>query len=104
MAVGFRINQALQQAPAEPEAAPGWPMSRLASYLSDIPELGRTVVDKTGLAGIYSFALDFSRPDGDDAPSIFSALQEQLGLKLESARSQEEFLVIDHIERPSESQ
>lgn len=69
---------------------------------------GRPVVDKTGLTGIYDMHLDMgqsglSAPNGpaDAEASVFSALQEQLGLKLESRRSPVENLVIDHIERPS---
>lgn len=66
---------------------------------------GRMVIDRTGVAGDYDFTLEFAleRPGGpgvDDKPNIFTALQEQLGLKLESARGQVEFVVVDHIERP----
>ena len=74
------------------------------------PAVGRLVIDKTGLKGSYRFALPFNvlaarGPDAanDSSPSIFTALQEQLGLKLESSRATRETLVIDRIERPSEN-
>jgi uncharacterized protein (TIGR03435 family) len=79
-------------------------MTGFASYLI-VPfrTLDRTVIDKTGVAGIFDFHLEFA-PDGaapdDTGPSIFTAIQE-LGLKLESAKGPVEFLVIDHVERPS---
>jgi uncharacterized protein (TIGR03435 family) len=84
--------------------------------------LGRPVIDRTGIAGIFDFRVDFDQTSaqflppgflrngqaGADAPSdpsglpsFFTALQEQLGLKLEPARGPGEFLVIDHVERPS---
>jgi uncharacterized protein (TIGR03435 family) len=72
-------------------------------------EAGRLVVDKTGLVGEFDVDLSFSprqlgvTPAADDAPDFFTALQEQLGLKLESSRAQVEVLVIDHIERPTEN-
>ncbi|HXC96860.1 MAG TPA: TIGR03435 family protein [Edaphobacter sp.] len=69
---------------------------------------GRPVVDKTGLTGIYDMHLDMGQAgppaaDGsaDLGPSVFSSLQEQLGLKLESQRDQVEYLVIDRIDPPS---
>ncbi len=69
---------------------------------------GRPVVDKTGLTGKYDIHLDMGQPgppaaDGsaDPGASIFSTVQEQLGLKLEPQKDQVETLVIDHIERPS---
>jgi uncharacterized protein (TIGR03435 family) len=69
---------------------------------------GRPVVDKTGLTGKYDMHLDMGQQgppatdgSGDPGPSVFSTLQEQLGLKLESQKDQVENLVIDHIERPS---
>lgn len=80
---------------------------------------GRPVIDKTGLKGLYDFALKFRSdpalstnplglpmppvpPPADlGTPDIFSALQEQLGLKLENARAPLEVTVIDRIERPT---
>ena len=70
---------------------------------------GRPVVDKTGLDGFYSVTLRYQRlpprpdsaPAPDDPPSVFTAVQEQLGLKLEPSKTQVQVLVIDHIERPN---
>jgi uncharacterized protein (TIGR03435 family) len=75
---------------------------------------GRVVVDRTGLTGKYDFTLTWTpdqgaAPPGPDGgatenvpgPSIFTAIQEQLGLKLEPAKGPVKTLVIDHIERPS---
>jgi uncharacterized protein (TIGR03435 family) len=82
----------------------GISMAGLARSISGAA--GRVVVDKTGLDGIYEFTLRYStQPLGgspDDAPSIFTALQEQLGLKLESTKGPVEILVIDQVERPTE--
>lgn len=65
----------------------------------------RPVVDHTGLAGMFGFTLMFSSPDTaphlSDHPSIFTALREQLGLKLEPARGPVELLVIDSVEQPT---
>jgi uncharacterized protein (TIGR03435 family) len=89
----------------------GTTMQRFASQLRGVA--GRYVEDKTGLDGWYSIELRFAppagRPNGDvaadpnDAPEIFTALREQLGLKLEPARKQLQVVVIDHIERPTEN-
>jgi uncharacterized protein (TIGR03435 family) len=98
---GVRINGALMQGPSETEAPPGWPLAKLAGYVADLPFVGRPVIDKTGLAGLYAFSLEFSRKDGDDRPVIFTALQDQLGLKLEAARAPADMVVIDHVERAS---
>jgi uncharacterized protein (TIGR03435 family) len=76
-------------------------MSELASYLSNYTD--RLVLDRTGLQGRYGVTLDFSLRDGDDRVSIFTAVQEQLGLKLEVGKALVETLVIDHIERPDEN-
>ena len=69
----------------------------------------RVVVDNTGLAGNYDFTLAFVRDIGPatedvpDGPSIFVAAREQLGLRLEAKRAPVEFLVVEHIEKPSEN-
>jgi uncharacterized protein (TIGR03435 family) len=73
----------------------------------------RLVVDKTGLAGSYRVRMNYDqmsarrRPDEqlpDNAgPSVFSAVQEQLGLKLESSKTMVDHLIIDRLERPTEN-
>jgi bla regulator protein blaR1 len=90
------------------------PISDLVGLLSML--LNRTVVDKTGLAGKYDFTLNWTPDDSNDpsffpsstgqppdpaGPSIFAALQEQLGLKLETGKGPVKVIVIDHVERPS---
>lgn len=75
-------------------------------------ELGATVVDMTGLDGYYDLSLEW-RQDGtasrsdtvvlSSAPSIFTAVREQLGLLLEWRKMPMEFLVIDQVQRPSEN-
>jgi uncharacterized protein (TIGR03435 family) len=64
--------------------------------------VGRTVVDRTGLSGTFDIDLEWTPdPTADTTgPSLFTALQEQLGLKLESTRAPVEVLVIDRVERP----
>lgn len=87
----------------------GQPMKPLVNALT--MELKRVVVDRTGLTGNYNFTLKWTPNEGtppagdasDDlsAPSIFTAVQEQLGLKLEPTKAPVQILVIDHLERPS---
>jgi uncharacterized protein (TIGR03435 family) len=72
------------------------------------PSAGRYVVDRTGLAGNYDIALEwtpdnFTPPDDTPPLSIFTAVQEQLGLKLEPARAPVEKLIIEHAEMPTEN-
>jgi uncharacterized protein (TIGR03435 family) len=85
-------------------------LSQLASALS--PTVGRIVQDKTGLSGPFDFELswtpdtpatpgDTPAPTDSNAGSIFTAIQEQLGLKLESQRGQAAVLVIDQINQPT---
>ncbi|HKD09228.1 MAG TPA: TIGR03435 family protein [Bryobacteraceae bacterium] len=83
-------------------------MDELASQLSGY--LGRHVTDRTGLTGRYAIDLSFAPVDlsaraadaaQDLGPSIFQALQEQAGLKLESTKGPVEVLVIDHAEKPT---
>jgi len=74
---------------------------------------GRLVVDKTGLAGSYRVTLNFDaafarrppdvQPPDNAGPSVFVALPNQLGLKLEPSKTMVDTLVIDHLERPSEN-
>ncbi|HVW09388.1 MAG TPA: TIGR03435 family protein [Bryobacteraceae bacterium] len=67
--------------------------------------LDRPVIDQTGLKGRYAFTLNWSEDETSSlssaGPSLFTALEEQLGLKLEAARGPVTFLVIDHAEKPS---
>jgi uncharacterized protein (TIGR03435 family) len=81
-------------------------MADFASFLEG--QVHRTVVDKTGLAGKYDFTMRFARTNAevsaaDDSPSIFTAVEERLGLKLQPAKGPVETLVVDHIEMPSEN-
>jgi uncharacterized protein (TIGR03435 family) len=82
--------------------ASGVSMRSLAIALG--PIAGRPVVDRTGLPGTFDFQLRFAADPNRESkfPSIFTALQEQLGLKLESARAPIDVIVIDHVERPTE--
>lgn len=85
-------------------------------------QLGRPVIDKTGLTGRYDFKLEWTPDEGQNAmirqmhpdapptapvdnggPSIFTALQEQLGLKLENSKGPVEMLVIEKVEKPTEN-
>jgi uncharacterized protein (TIGR03435 family) len=63
--------------------------------------LGRTVIDNTGLKGNWKISLTWARDDQADGPSIFTAIQEQLGLKLESAKGSVEVFVIDRATLPT---
>jgi uncharacterized protein (TIGR03435 family) len=91
----------------------------VAKALSNL--LGRAVVDKTGIDGTFHVVLTFAIDDttrrfpdaptgadnpaaaDDGVPNIFTAIQEQLGLKLESGRGPVDVMVIDHVEKPSEN-
>jgi uncharacterized protein (TIGR03435 family) len=78
----------------------------LARELSGILE--RRVLDRTGYTGEFDVRLKWSAdlnaaPTTDSGPSIFTAIEEQLGLKLESGRAPIDVLVIDHVEHPSEN-
>ena len=101
----------------------GVPLANLVMMLSQ--NLGRTVLDQTGLKGNYDIHLKWTpdeseaamfsgpagpKPLGDNpapqdssGPSIFTALQEQLGLKLDSTKGPVEIIAIDHVEQPSEN-
>jgi len=76
-------------------------MADLAATLSG--SAGRHVVDRTGLKGGFDIDLTFSREQSADttSPAIFTAVQEQLGLKLDSVRLPTDVLVVDSVERPT---
>ncbi len=64
-------------------------------------ELDRPVVDKTGITGMFDFHLTYAAPDSIGGTTIFAALQDQLGLKLDATKAPVKVRVIDHAERPS---
>jgi bla regulator protein blaR1 len=101
-------------------------MENLAHVLT--PQVGRMVIDKTGLTGAYDYTLHWtpdnmpmpgpggaggavagaptsggSAPPDASGPGLLTALQEQLGLKLESEKGPVDVIVIDHIDKPSEN-
>ena len=80
-------------------------LSMLADFLTQ--ELGRPVQDQTGLRGRYDFKMAWSRSDDSSTPSesssVFVALREQLGLNLIPRKGRIDFIVVDHVERPSEN-
>ncbi len=92
----------------------GWaqPVNMLVSFLSG-SYLNQPIVDETGLTAKYDFDLKwtadpnqaYQRDEAADpnGPSLFAAIQEQLGLKLEAAKGPVEVLIIDHVERPAEN-
>ena len=78
--------------------------ANLSLSVTDLP-----VIDRTGIAGLFNIHLEFA---GDDlavaadpptGPSLFTALEEQIGLKLERTRGPSDVLVVDEVERPSEN-
>ena len=93
----------------------GFPMAQAAGMM--VGQAGRPVVDRTGLAGNWQFLMTFAQerplgapiPPGEqlpapdpNAPSFFTALQEQLGLKLESTKAPFDVTVIDSVEHPTD--
>ncbi len=89
-------------------------LDRLVTLLSSSAGLDRQVFDNTGLTGNYDFTLTYepmghasasldSASEAQARPSIFTALQEQLGLKLQPTTGPLDTLVIDHVERPSDN-
>jgi bla regulator protein blaR1 len=77
------------------------------SFLSELltRQMGEMVVDRTGLDGAYDFELRYAANDQvDDAPPLFSALQETLGIRLQPQKVPVELIVVDHVERvPTEN-
>jgi len=94
----------------------GTSMAQLARALGNFPAIGRPVIDRTALDGAYDWTLEWTPsfnagPNANSAPvanpaadagvSIFTALREQLGLKLESQQAGIDVLVVDRAELPS---
>ena len=76
------------------------PFAQLVSWLESVA--GRRIIDETGLTGTYDVSLTWADTEADTTrPSLFTAVQEQLGLKLEPGRGPVNMLVIEHIERPT---
>ena len=96
-------------------AGEGASMSQMARALGNFPAIGRVVLDATGLGGVYDWTLEWTpslnngpvngtivtNPDADAGLSIFTALREQLGLRLQSGRAPVDILVIDQAELPT---
>ena len=88
-------------------------MDVLAASLAGIVGQGRTVIDKTGLAGRFDYTLEWAPDPSPSAspaappepvgPTSLQALRDELGLKVESTRGPVQTLVIDRVERPSEN-
>jgi len=119
MVPGFDLIVAKSGPKLQPSEGDRKPSVRLLSNRMDVKHMdtehiagvlshraGQPVVDKTGLIGIYDFTLSYA-PANDpnsDLPDFFTALQEQLGLKLEPAKVPVDYLVIDHVDRvPTEN-
>ena len=87
-------------------------MAQLAVELSTV--LGNIVIDRTGLAGRYDFTLQWPPeeahlpsavrgvPGNPDRPSIYTAIQEQISLRLGAEQLPTEFITVERVERPSE--
>jgi uncharacterized protein (TIGR03435 family) len=82
-------------------------LSVMAQMLRQVAQ--RPVIDKTGLTGKYDVELNFGSSPQEEAaaddtrPSLFTALEEQLGLKLQPAKAPVEMVVVDHVEEPAEN-
>jgi uncharacterized protein (TIGR03435 family) len=126
----LKDGSCLQSDPNHPGPAPGHQMSEYCGFggfgpegfevtsttMADLAEslsmaVGRKVVDRTGITGVFRVRLtyapdqlDYPSPDSTtSAPSIFTAVQEQLGLKLESSKGPVDVLIVDHAEKPPEN-
>ena len=102
--------------PGKGNALRGVPINALLALLRISPAVDRLVYDKTGLKGSFDFEFYFAppfilgpggavpNPDVDAGPTVFTALRDQLGFKLEPAKGPVDVLIIEHIERLVEKQ
>ena len=84
--------------------AEGITMPELATRLARFPAVQRPVRDRTGLQGSFDLQITFvgiANPDPDAGPGLFTALQEQLGLRLQPTTGPVEVIVVDRVERPT---
>jgi uncharacterized protein (TIGR03435 family) len=103
---GDSVNMSVHNQELTATAAP---LSSLIVFLSG--QVHRTTIDKTGLTGYYDMALKWTRDElagtaaepSDAPPPLFTAIQDQLGLKLEPSKGPVDTIVIDHIEEPTEN-
>lgn len=119
---GIKMKEAANQDKGGPSGIRGGGRGKLTGMATPIPfltnvlsqQLGRSVVDKTGLDAKYDFTLEWTpdpgapgpqidagAPPDPNGPSLFTAVQEQLGLKLQSAKGPVELIVVDHAEMPT---
>ena len=97
--------------------AVGVTMEQAARSFANYPVVSRPVKDRTGLTARYDWHIEFTpafvngpnpdsppvaNPAADSGPNLFTAMQEQMGVKLQGEKAQVEYLVIDHVEPPSE--
>jgi uncharacterized protein (TIGR03435 family) len=96
------------------EGARDLPMDAIVGTFSGLGNLGRPVIDQTGLTGTYDWFLAFlpelppgaqmpGRPPDAGGPSFLEAIRNQLGIKLVSQKGPYDYLIVDHIEHPSEN-
>jgi uncharacterized protein (TIGR03435 family) len=85
-------------------------MAQIVSTFTGMGNLGRPVVDRTALTGTYDWAMEFiDERDGHIPPSdaegldFKGALEKQLGMKLASTKAPFDFLIVDHVEQPTEN-
>lgn len=119
-----KSGRELKRSPPQPNEPDGWDITQTNGHLHghDVPieallymlskvNLDRQVVDRTGLHARYDFDLTFTPDDlvdlaattseGSRPPSLFTALEEQLGLRLAPTRADVDAVIVDHIERPT---
>ena len=84
-------------------------MAQLAAALTSLTGTGRPVLDRTGVSGEFNFDVDgfasfvYNYNGAPQPRSIFTALDEELGLRLEASRENVEGLVVEHAEMPTEN-
>jgi len=113
---GSYLRMGISKSQAAEVVVHGYSMEQVANFLTRAPGVDHRVADKTGLTGKYDFTLTFAASGGvgpasagaqtdaappDNAPLIFTALEEQLGLKLQRGTVTIDTVVVDHVERPA---